>query len=335
MVMIYTNYGSSFEQIDQKSMLSSAEKAGVSFPYSCRDGRCSSCKCKILSGQTECLNEELGLTEDQKLQGWVLSCVRTAITDVKLKVEDLGGLQLIKPKTLPCKIASITKMSNEVLRVVLRLPPSSIIEYYAGQYVEVIVGSARRSYSIANSPTTDNRLELHIKKVEQGSMSRYWFEKAKKDDLLRINGPLGTFFLRDIVGKDLVFLATGTGIAPIKAILEALNNKPNNERPDSVTVYWGGRTPNDLYWDLSECQYPVRYEPVLSRPLTSWLGAVGYVQDAFLGRSPDLTKTVVYACGSDTMIRSASDLLFKLGLVEGKFYSDAFVATGPILQHKE
>jgi CDP-4-dehydro-6-deoxyglucose reductase len=330
MVMIYTNYGSSFEQIEQKSMLSSAEKAGVIFPYSCRNGRCSSCKCQILSGQTECLSEELGLTEDQKLQGWVLSCVRAAKSDVQMKVEDLAGLQLIKPKTLPCKISSITKMSNDVVRVVLRLPPSSIIEYYAGQYIEVIVGDLRRSYSIANAPTTDNRLELHIKKVEHGSMSQYWFEKAKKDDLLRINGPLGTFFLRNAAGKDLVFLATGTGIAPIKAMLETLHDKPKSEQPDSVTVYWGGRTPKDLYWHLSQCQYPVSYEPVLSKSLISWLGQVGYVQNVFLASAPDLTKTVVYACGSDTMIRSAREQLFGLGLVEERFYSDAFVATGPI-----
>ena len=328
MVMIYTTYGPAFEQIVEESILDSAEKANITFPYSCRDGRCSSCKCKVLSGETECLSQELGLTENESLQGWILSCVRTAKTNLELEVEDLGGLPLIKPKTFPCKVDSIRKISNDIIIVVLRLPPSSQVEYYCGQYIDIIAGDIRRSYSIANAPA-NNRIELHIKKVEQGSMSEYWFEKAEQDDLLRINGPLGTFFLRDVVGKDLVFLATGTGIAPVKSILESLNGKPKNEQPDSVAVYWGGRTPSDLYWNLSECDYPVRYEPVLSRPLADWLGAVGYVQDAFLATSPDLAKTVVYACGSDDMIHSASKLLSDHGLGHGQFYSDAFLASGP------
>ena len=311
-------YGSKFEQIYKSSILNSAERAGLSFPYSCRDGRCSSCKCKVLSGETECLSQELGLTENQRLQGWILSCVRAAKTNLELEVEDLGGLPLIKPKTFPCKVDSIRKISNDIVIVVLRLPPSSKVEYFSGQYIDIIAGDIRRSYSIANAPA-NNHLELHIKKVEQGSMSEYWFEKVKQDDLLRINGPLGTFFLRDVAGKNLVFLATGTGIAPVKSILESLNDKAENEQPDSVTVYWGGRTPSDLYWNLSECNYPACYEPVLSRPLAGWLGAVGYVQDAFLATSPDLTKTVVYACGSDDMIHSASKLLNHHGLKESYF----------------
>jgi CDP-4-dehydro-6-deoxyglucose reductase len=327
MVMISTAYGLKFEQIDQKSILDSAEKANVSFPYSCRDGRCSSCKCKVLSGETECLSQELGLTETQRLQGWILSCVRAAKTDLELEVEDLGDLPLIKPKTLPCKIDSITKMSNDILIVVLRLPPSSKVEYYSGQYIDLIAGDIRRSYSIANAPA-NNRLELHIKKVELGAMSTYWFENANQNDLLRINGPLGTFFLRNVSGQNLVFLATGTGIAPVKAILESLNGKPEHDQPDTVTVFWGGRTPDDFYWDLSKCEFPVSYTPVLSRPPPDWSGAVGYVQDVFLSRSPDLTKAIIYTCGSDDMIRSARERLIDLGLPEGRFYSDAFVASG-------
>lgn len=330
MLIISTTYGSRFEQVDKESILDSAENAGVSFPYSCRDGRCSSCKCKVLSGETACLSQELGLTDDQRLQGWILSCVRTAKTNITLEVEDLGGLPLIKPKTLPCKIDSITQISNDIIRVFLRLPPSIEVEYYAGQYVDLVVGNIRRSYSIANAPTKDNRLEFHIKKVERGLMSEYWFEKARMNDLLRIVGPHGTFFLRTVVGQDLVFLATGTGIAPVKAILESLNDKPKNERPNSVTVYWGGRTLDALYWRLSESQYPARYEPVLSRPSASWSGAVGYVQDAFLDMSPDLTKSVVYACGSDEMIRSARERLIERGFDERRFYSDAFIATGSV-----
>ena len=330
MVMIYTSYGSKFKQIDQESILTSAERAGLSFPYSCRDGRCSSCKCKVLSGETESLGEEFGLTAHQKSQNWILSCLRLAKTDVKLELENLGNFPMIPPKTLPTKINSVTQISKNLMTVVLRVPPSSKLEYYAGQYVEIIVGNLRRSYSIANCPNIDNCLEFLIQKIDKGAMSDYWFKQAKVNDTLRIVGPHGTFFLRDIVGKDLVFLATGTGIAPVKAILEALNNKPKNKHPDSVTIYWGGRTPVDLYWNLPGYKYPAHLEPVLSRTLDSWAGSVGYVQDTFLSMSPDLTKTVVYASGSGKMIRSASERLFEKGLDEAQFFSDAFVASGLI-----
>ena len=328
MVKIHTNYGLEFDQIDQESILKSAETAGIILPYSCRDGRCSSCKCKVLSGDTKCLSAELGLSESQILDGWILSCVRAASTDVLLEVENLESRVLKKPRTLPCKIDTIEMMSKDIIKVILRIPSSAKIDYQAGQYVEIILGGIRRSYSIANAPCETNRLELHIKKVELGSMSEYWFDRAKKNDLLRLNGPLGTFFLRNVANLDLVFLATGTGIAPIKAILEELHNLPKEDEPASVTVFWGGRNVEDLYFDVTVCKFPIRYEPVLSRPSSSWSGAIGHVQDVLIGTSPDLTKTVIYACGSEDMIRTSCEVLVAAGLDSKSFYSDAFVASG-------
>jgi CDP-4-dehydro-6-deoxyglucose reductase len=330
MVMIYTNSGSSFEQIGQDSILTSAEKAGVNFPYSCRDGRCSSCKCKLLSGQTECRSDELGLTEYQKSQGWILSCVRSAKTAVELEVDDLGGLPLIKPTTLPCKIDSISQISSKVTRVFLRLPPGNKVRYYSGQYIDIIIGGIRRSYSIANAESADDRLELHIAKIEHGLMSKYWFEEAKKNDLIRINGPLGTFFFRNLVGKDLVFLATGTGIAPIKAMIESIKLLAPEDHPKSLTVFWGGRTSDDLYFDPSAEHERLRYVPVLSRSAADWEGQQGYVQDVFLNEHPELSNCVVYACGSEKMIHSSYEILVKSGLSEKKFFSDVFLSSAPL-----
>lgn len=241
MVMINTNNGLSFSQIDGESILTSSEKAGFSFPYSCRNGRCSSCKCRVIQGDTESFGEELGLSQDQKSAGWILGCVRSAKSDISIDVEDLSKVVLFPNRTLPCKIDGISLLAQDVIRVVLRFPPASKIEYYPGQYVDLIgVGGARRSYSIANAFDTSNRLELHIKKVLDGTMSEYWFNSAKEGDLLRVKGALGTFFLRDVAGKNLIFLATGTGIAPVKAMLEGLSEIPTCEQPASVTVYWGG-----------------------------------------------------------------------------------------------
>ena len=331
MVMIETNNGLSFSQVDGESILTSSENAGFNFPYSCRSGRCSSCKCKVIQGDTESVGEELGLSPDQKSAGWILGCVRRAKSDLTIEVEDLSNMTLHPSRTLPCKIDSISLLTQDVIRVVLRFPPASKIEYYPGQYVDLIgVGGARRSYSIANAFDTSNRLELHIKKVLDGTMSEYWFNNAKEGDLLRVNGALGTFFLRDVAGKNLIFLATGTGIAPVKAMLEGLSEIPTCEQPASVTVYWGGRIPSDLYYEFSGFDFRFQFEPVLSRPSSDWLGKVGYVQNVLLSEGSDLNNAEVYACGSDAMIRSARELLVKAGLPERSFYSDAFVSSGPV-----
>lgn len=322
--------GVRFSQLPGESILESGEKSDIALPYSCRTGRCSSCKCRVLSGETEVLSAELGLTHKEKADGWILGCVRAAVSDLDIEVDDLDGLELYEPKILPCRINFIERISNDVVGVILRLPPNSNFQALPGQHVEVIGGKGvRRSYSIANK-LAKNLVELHIKKVPNGRLSDYWFEAAKKDDLLRINGPLGTFFLRDMRGKNLVFLATGTGIAPVKAMLESIEHLSAEDAPDSITVFWGGRTSEDLYYDLSKGKSFLRYVPVLSRAPQGWDGEIGYVQEVFVAEKPDLTSTMVYACGSDQMIHGARGLLVGLGLPTNMYFSDAFVSSAPV-----
>lgn len=161
-------------------------------------------------------------------------------------------------------------------------------------------------------------------------MTDYWFNHAKPNDLLRLNGPLGTFFLRECVNTDVFFLATGTGIAPVKAMLESLMLAPEEKQPKSITVLWGGRKAEDFYMDIAAIPGKHRYIPVISRPTEGWSGAQGYVQDILLSTAPDLSKATVYACGSDSMIHSAKEVLSNAGLPLARFYSDAFVSSGNI-----
>jgi CDP-4-dehydro-6-deoxyglucose reductase len=170
-------------------------------------------------------------------------------------------------------------------------------------------------------------MELHIRAVEGGAMSHYWFGQAKPNDLLRFHGPLGTFFLRDVSGLDLVFLATGTGIAPVKAMLEGLAGVSPEMHPRSISVYWGGRKNEDLYWDPRPSHPNVNYIPVLSRADAEWEGRRGYVQNVLMDDRLDLSQAVVYACGSNQMITDARGLLVKNGLSGHRFYSDAFVCS--------
>ncbi len=327
MYSVTISSGKTFEAKGGENLLDAALRQHVVLDYSCRTGRCSTCKGRVLSGATCASHDELGLTAEERAQGFILTCVRQAQGPVDLEIEDLGNVSLPEAKTVPCRIQSLDRLSSDVIQATLRLPPTTPLNFLPGQYIDVIGAEGlRRSYSIANAPREDRLIELHIREVPNGAMSRYWFQHAKVNDLLRLRGPLGTFFLREQAGKHLVFLATGTGIAPIKAILESLSLIAENAQPLSITVYWGGRNAGDLYW-TGAASGNIRFVPVLSRSNSSWFGACGHVQNVMLKDKPDLVNTLVYACGSDTMIHSARKQLCASGLPERQFRSDAFVCS--------
>lgn len=326
MPVVKLSNGREFTATAGANLVDAALSVDITLPHSCKTGRCSTCKCKVLQGETTALQTETGLTDAEKAEGWILSCVRSAQTDVTLEVEDLGHVVLPPSKTLPCRINSLDRLATDVVRVMLRLPPTADFRSLPGQYIDVIgSGGVRRSYSLANANMADKTLELHIRAVDGGVMSDYWFKQAKANDLLRLNGPLGTFFLRELKQLHLVFLATGTGMSPVKAMLESLTTAEPEQTPKSVTVFWGGRTAEDLYFDPQAIPAGHRFVPVLSRAPTVWTGVRGYVQDALLATQPDLAHTVVYACGSDAMIRSAKSSLLAAGLPATRFFADAFV----------
>ncbi|MFL1490563.1 FAD-binding oxidoreductase [Pseudomonas antarctica] len=326
MASVKISNGKSFSSAAGDSMLDSARAEGLTLEYSCRTGRCGVCKAKVLSGETEAFRDELSLSAEESQCGYILTCCRYALTDVELDVEDIGALGDIKTRTLPCRIDSIGVLASNVVEVVLRLPPNSKFTYLPGQYLDVIgPEGVRRSYSIANAHREDEKLELHIREVELGVMSAYWFGVAKGNDLLRLEGPLGTFSLREKDARSIVFLATGTGIAPVKAMLEQIMTAPEIVKGKQIYVYWGGRTENDIYWQPDLKRLNAVFTPVLSRAGSSWGGRTGYVQAAVMEDFIDLTQVVVYACGSETMIFSARETLQKAGLPDRNFYADAFV----------
>lgn len=319
--------GTTFAVSQDKNLLSEARSKGIALEYSCRTGRCGVCKAQVVSGDTRIIQREDALSSDEMNSGVILTCCRAAVTDVTLNVSDLGRLGEVKTKTMPCRIDSIQQLTPTVIHVILRLPPGSKLFYLPGQYIDVINNGLRRSYSIANAPRHDGKLELQISRVEQGVMSNYWFNGAQVNDLLRLEGPLGTFCLRTIEPENIVFLATGTGIAPVKAILEELDLSPELIRGKHIHVYWGGRAASDIHWRVTTNSVDVRFVPVLSRPCASWVGRTGYVQQALVADRIDLRSSVVYACGSDAMIHSARTLLESAGLQPESFYSDAFVSS--------
>ena len=317
-----------FSCAEDSSILDAARSQGIVLEHSCRTGRCGACKALVLSGDTQPIREEEILTAAEVDAGWILTCARAAKSDVSLAIEDLGRLADLKIQTLPTRIGRLERIAADVMKIGLRLPPSAQFDYIAGQYIDVIgKNGVRRSYSIANAHRTSDNIELHVRQVAGGEMSDYWFNHAKANDLLRFEGPLGTFCYRDKPSTHVIFLATGTGMAPVKAILEDINLTDNEGLGKKIHVYWGGRTPSDIYWAPEFSNLDLRFIPTLSKATSGWTGRQGHVQEAVLADAVDLQDAVVYACGSDKMIHSAKLLLSAHGLPDLNFYSDAFVSS--------
>ena len=333
MPVVTLNNGRIFPADPVVSILDAARASGVTLEYSCRTGRCGICKASVISGKTALLRgEDEGLAPEEAAGGLILTCCRAATDDVWLDIEPLDRLADLEVRTMPARIVSLDQLAPDIMKVVLRTPPASPLRFLAGQYVDIIAaGGIRRSYSLANAPRPDNLLEFIIKRYPGGALSDYWFGRAQPNDLLRIEGPLGTFFLRGAEEeqgpKDILFLATGTGIAPVKALLEEIAADPARAARHRLRVFWGNREAESFCWDPVALGLDVGFHHLLSVADASWAGRRGYVQDAAIHDGLDPGDTVVYACGSNAMIASARTALFALGLPSRRFFSDAFVSS--------
>ncbi len=327
MYLIELNHNKIIKADSSQTILEAARAAGIGLEHSCRSGRCGVCRTLLRSGTTEVIKPEISLTDEDLLKGYILTCCRTATSDVELDADDLGRVGQIRAQTLPCKIDNIVLCTADIIEITLRLPPAAKFDFVPGQYVDVLGKSGlRRSYSIANAPRNDNKITLHIRKVVDGAMSRYWFEEAKQEDLLRIEGPLGTFSVRDSSKKNLILLATGTGIAPIKAILEDINIH-QAKRFEKIDLYWGMRNSDEFYWHPTFDKLNFSITQVTSTKEPDDTSTKCYVQHAVVDSGVVLSECTAYACGSEIMIKDARELLISKGLDNRHYYSDAFVSS--------
>jgi len=319
--------GKSFTCESKKTIFEAAKSHGVILEHSCLNARCRSCAVQVVSGATIDIHDDLVLTSEEKSNNWILSCNATPASDLVLDTEDLGQIEAYKKRILPAKIQTINKITETIVEVSLRLPPNSNFTYKPGQYVNILRNNLKRSYSVSNAQKDSGELSFFIKKIECGEMSKYWFKEAKVNDLLRIEGPIGSFFLRESEVDFIIFLATGTGIAPIKAILESINGFSDTISNKQIFLFYGARHEVDLFWDPSILKgIPnLQYIPVLSQPHSEGKFEKGYVQDVLLKREIQLERAQVYACGSSRMIEASRKVLRENGLSEKNFFSDAFV----------
>jgi len=328
-----TPSGRQFSCDADETVLSAALRAGVILPYGCKNGACGSCKGKVASGTVQHgPHQQRALPEAEEALGMSLFCCAKPQSDLTIEAREIVADGDYPVKKMPSRIAKLEKLSHDVMLIALQLPANERLQYRAGQYIEFLLRDGkRRSYSMANAPHLDEHITLHVRHMPGGLFTDQVFTTLKERDILRFEGPQGTFFLREDSEKPIILLASGTGFAPVKALVEHLIHI-ESKRP--VSLYWGGRRPADLYMHSLckewEKQIPgFSYIPVVSDalPEDEWTGRSGFVHQAVIADHADLSGHQVYACGAPIVVDSAKrDFTAQCQLPAEEFYADSFTS---------
>ena len=328
--------GRSFDVTRDEPILAAAIRQGIGLPYGCKDGACGTCKSRLLEGRViHGAHQHKALSEAEEASGLFLTCCATPQTDCLVEARTVPGAGEFPILKMPGRVLSIERPTGDVAVIRVQLPANQNFQFRAGQYIEFILrDGSRRSYSMANAPHnlgTPPSIELHIRHMPGGKFTDHVFGTMKEKDIVRMEGPFGSFFLREDSDKPMILLASGTGFAPIKALIERLEER-GSTRP--AVLYWGARGKSDLYlhdWaEAAAARLPnLRYVPVLSEPKAEdgWTGRTGFVHHAVMADWPDLSGHQIYACGVPIMVESAhKDFEVQCGLPDDEFYADAFTS---------
>jgi CDP-4-dehydro-6-deoxyglucose reductase len=323
--------GHSFEVAPGETILEAALRQGVGLPYGCRNGACGACKGVLRSGELDYDEyQERALHAVEKAAGKALTCCTRPLSDIVFEVREISGAKDLAIRTMPARVEKLAKPADDVAILHLKLPTGERLQFLAGQYIDILMKDGkRRSFSMGNAPHNDQYLELHVRKSPGGAFSRYVFDEMKERAIVRFEGPLGTFYLREDSDKPVIFVAGGTGFAPVKALIEHAFHQ-GLDRP--MVLYWGARSKKDLYlpelprqWEAEHPSFT--YIPVLSDPLPedAWPGRTGFVHQAVLDDFGDLSGYQVYACGAPAMTDVAKKTFVEeRKLPEDEFFCDAF-----------
>lgn len=324
-----TKQNTSFNVDENETVLDAALRQCQNLPYGCRNGACGACKSTLTEGKIS-YDDGLpdALSEKEHQQGITLLCKAKAESDLCIESRTVESSADIKIRQLPCRVTECEKLNDDVIRLVLELPKTERLQFLAGQYIDILMkDDKRRSFSLANAPHEDQKLELHIRYYEGGLFSEYAFHDLKNKTLLRIEGPLGQFTLQKS-DRPIIMVAGGTGFAPVKSLIEH-SLEINDVRP--IDIYWGARTKTDLYFDevvkswAAEYKH-INYIPVLSEieETDDWDGKTGFVHEAILEDYDDLSEHDIYACGPPPMVNAVVESFPEKGLNRERLFSDSF-----------
>ena len=319
--------GQSFDVGAGQTVLAAALNAGIHLAHDCQLGGCGTCRIKLLDGHVCYAEFPLALTPEEESAGYALACQALPQSDLLISPAR-AEVELPSPLKVEAMVESVRPLSPVVTGLSMRLPDFETPTYLPGQYMNVILpNGSTRSFSMASKPNS-NRVDFHIRRIDGGHFTEGRVSRLQAGEALNVELPLGSFHFRAQDYRPLLMIATGTGLAPIKAILEALMGNPDCP---PVSLYWGGRTRADLYLDdqirrWSERLYDFNYVPVLSRPDGDWNGRTGYVQDAVKADLSDLTEHAIYLCGSPLMISAAKSVFVGCGAAPSFIYTEGFTA---------
>lgn len=310
-----------------ETILEAALRQGVNLPYQCRDGACGACKGRILKGAVDYGVYQKGvLTDAEKKEGKALFCCTKPLSDLVIEFDES---KLFPVKTIKCRVHKMERVAPDVMLLELAHEGKERISFFAGQYVVVqLQDGTKRSYSVANAPHKSEHMQLHIRLVQGGKFTGYVFNGMKEGDELQVEGPYGNFYLREESNKPIIFMSGGCGFGAVKGMVEYAFNIGSRR---SMVLYWGAKTPGDLYSDLPEKWQQkhenFRFIPVLSEPKPehNWHGKTGMVTEAILQDYQELSGYQVYACGSPEMVEAGRAAFIAKGLPEDQYFSDAFL----------
>lgn len=322
--------GHEFTIDNEETVLEAALRQGVGLPYGCRNGACGKCAGDLLTGSVEYDKDVLrGIAAREHESGKTIFCQACASSDLSIEVREIDKSQDIEIKILPCRVDRKELLTHDIMKIELKLPETERLQFLAGQYLEFLLKDGkRRAFSIANAPHDDDFIELHIRHVPDGKFGDYVFEGLEEKTLLKIEGPLGNYYLRENTGRPVILVGGGTGFAPLKGMLEhAFHVGFDNP----IHLFCGVRAMRDLYMDETVKSWlrshnNLDYTAVLSEPLKgdSWQGKTGYVHEAIVEAYPDLSGHDVYLSGPPPMVKAGMDAFYKHGLPESQIFSDAF-----------
>lgn len=323
--------GTEFSAREGESVLDAALRQGVMLPYSCKNGTCGSCKGRLVDGEVHYpFHPPLALERREIADGYTLLCQAEAMEDLVVEAREIEAIRDIEVRTLPARVMGKSLLAPNVMCLRLKLPSAQRLQFLAGQYIDVLLaGGKRRAFSIASPPSREDEIELHVRHVEGGDFTGWVFDELKVRDILRLEGPLGTFFVRhDRDDRPMVMMGGGTGFAPLKSMIEDLLAH-RDRRP--IHLFWGARTPGELYQEglirewLSEHPH-IRYSSAISEPgdERSQVGFAGYVHEAVLDAYPDLSGHDVYMSGPPAMIDAAKHAFARHGVDEARLFYDSF-----------
>ncbi|QHI98599.1 2Fe-2S iron-sulfur cluster binding domain-containing protein [Xylophilus rhododendri] len=317
----------SFEVDEGETLLEGADRAGQHLPHDCRFGTCGTCRVRVASGSVGYQEFPPGISEEEAAAGFALACQAHALSDVTLLPE-----RRLAPCSAPARhmatVSAVRALGDGVSHLTITLPEAAAADlvYRPGQYVNLFLeDGSPRSFSMASRPE-GGQLDFHLRRIPEGRFTHHRVNALQAGDLLEIELPLGNFCHHPEDYRPLLLVATGTGLAPIKAILESLMD---SEDGPPVALYWGVRTEADLYLHEEIQTWAERFDdfsyvPVLSRADEDWQGRRGHVQQAVAEDFPDLSEHAIYLCGSPAMIEEARRDFLALGASIDHLYADSF-----------